>query len=216
MTTRHWSTGIFLLACAAQLAFASSALWRGETTLQGGTLYRFVTDPVDPVDPFRGRYVALAFRAVRVPAVGGHPIEKGQTAYVELGRDSEGFGKLVRAHVEPPGVDHLALPALAADRSGVTVQLPFERYYAEESRAREIDRQRWVAGGRFVVAVRVLRGRGVIESLELGEMPAPLSAADLQRPDPGLPLPEGLLTALQPLNLAVLLAGSVLGVFAGA
>ena len=197
MKARSVVWGVFVLACLAQLAFASSAMWRGETTLRGGTLYHFRSDPVDPVDPFRGRYVALAFARTRVPRAEGADLDVGATAYVELAVDDEGMARLERAQAAAPAADHLALPVLATDATAVFVQLPFERYYAEEERALEIDRQRWQAGARFVVGVRVLDGRGVIESLRLGGSPTPLEADQILRPDPEAPLPEGLFEAIR-------------------
>ncbi len=197
MTRERILWGVFALACLAQLAFASSSMWQAESALRRGTLHTFRTDPVDPVDPFRGRYVALTFRTDQVPVAEGATFERGETAWVELGVDAEGYARLVRAHAGPPDADHLSLPVLGGDASQVTVQLPFDRYYAEEERALEIDRQRWRAGGRFRVGVRVLDGRGVIESLELAEVPMPLLASDLLRPDPEAPLPDGLFDSLR-------------------
>jgi uncharacterized membrane-anchored protein len=187
---------VFAATCAAQLAFARGSLWRGETTLRSGAVYRFLTAPVDPVDPFRGRYVRLAFQPALVPVAGGAELSAGDTAYVELGVDEEGFGELVRAHGSPPAADHLALAVHGASESLVTVQLPFERFYAEEGRAMQIDRERWRAGGRFAVTVRVKDGHGVVESLALGEAPVPFTLDDVLRPDPSRPLPAGLAAAL--------------------
>ncbi|MDJ0849456.1 MAG: GDYXXLXY domain-containing protein [Myxococcota bacterium] len=197
MTQRRMVWVAFALACLAQLAFASSSMWQAESTLHRGTLHYFRTDPVDPVDPFRGRYVALAFRSSRVPLAEGAALAKGETAYVELGVGDQGNATLERAHAAAPEADHLALPVERADGTGVFVRLPFERYYAEEGRAIEIDRQRWRTGARFRVGVRVLDGHGVIESLELAEVPAPLLPGELLRPDPDAPLPEGLFEALR-------------------
>lgn len=60
---KHWRWLLFALLCVAQWAVPLAMVQRAERTLSEGTAYRFRTAPVDPADPFRGRYVTLDFDA---------------------------------------------------------------------------------------------------------------------------------------------------------
>ena len=60
---KHWRLLVFALVGFAQLAVPASLIWKRERTLRQGHVWKFRTAPVDPVDAFRGRYVALEFEA---------------------------------------------------------------------------------------------------------------------------------------------------------
>lgn len=63
--------------------------------LRGGTEVRLKTVPVDPRDLFRGDYVVLAYPISTVEADknGTQPYRSGETVYVTLGRDEQGFAR---------------------------------------------------------------------------------------------------------------------------
>jgi len=58
---KYWRLIVFVLVAFAQLAVPGSLIWKREHTLRQGNVWKFRTAPVDPVDVFRGRYVALHF-----------------------------------------------------------------------------------------------------------------------------------------------------------
>ena len=58
MSTRLRLTLLVILALL-QIGITASSILKYESTLRTGTLYRIPTMPIDPADPFRGRYVAV-------------------------------------------------------------------------------------------------------------------------------------------------------------
>ncbi len=54
---------LFGAVALLQIGVAGSMVWQHATTLTAGRVWKFRTAPVDPVDAFRGRYVALRFAA---------------------------------------------------------------------------------------------------------------------------------------------------------
>jgi uncharacterized membrane-anchored protein len=60
---KSWRLLVFAVVGLAQLAVPASLIWKREQTLRHGSVWKFRTAPVDPVDAFRGRYVALEFEA---------------------------------------------------------------------------------------------------------------------------------------------------------
>ena len=55
--------GLFVLLALLQLSFPGKLVFDSNKVLWLGTELKFETRPVDPADPFRGRYVALNFAA---------------------------------------------------------------------------------------------------------------------------------------------------------
>lgn len=172
MTGRRLQLALFVVLAVIQLAVAAGAILRSEVALRSGVVYRFRLQPVDPVDAFRGRYVALRFVLDRAPVAEATPSLRPQKAYVPLTVDDEGFAGFGPVALEPPvSGDYLELRSGVdfTDENGdrvVSVALPFRRFYMPEELAAEVDRSLWRRGQRPAwVTVRVWRGTGVIEDL---------------------------------------------------
>lgn len=166
--------GLFALVALAQLGAAGFAIVKHERTLADGERFLFRVAPVDPEDPFRGRYLQLGFPAATVQ--GTPPVGAYEHVYAILDRDPEGFARVARLVAEPPrGAPYLSTRIAWTGPARVQIDLPFARYYEEESIAREADlalaehtRQ---GGAGAHVAVRVLAGHAVLEELYLGGVP---------------------------------------------
>ena len=80
-----------------QLAVPLSMIVQKEIVHGEGTELRLRLQPVDPADPFRGRYLALRFAIedgrYDLPADGKGPL------FARFRRDAEGFDQIGRAHV---------------------------------------------------------------------------------------------------------------------
>lgn len=178
MTGKTLRLVIFVVLAVIQLAVAADAIIRSELALRSGEVFRFKLQPVDPVDAFRGRYVALRFAVEKAPVAEGVPPLHQQEIFVPLVVDADGFAAFGPADLQPPasgaflllrsGFDHL-------DDNGdrvVSLILPFQRYYMTEELAKEVDRSLWRRGRRPAwVTVRIRNGAGVIEDLFIDGMP---------------------------------------------
>lgn len=178
--------GLFALACLAQIAVPASLMLKHEQTRTDGSLWKFQTAPVDPADPFRGRYVRLSFAAEReaVPMAdtGLLYIAYDTRMYAELEAGADGYARLVRLHQQrPTNGDYLdvfvrqmrfvekkedeGLPPAAH------VHLPFDRYYLPEARAPQVEREYADAArdaqANTYVTVRVRNGHAALIDLVL-------------------------------------------------
>lgn len=174
-----------VLVCAAQWAVPAYLVHRGQTTLTQGTQYRFRTAPVDPVDPFRGRYVVLDFEAARMTArPGSEAVEAGQRVYAPIVVGADGFASFgVLTRTTPTGSDYLEVEVQWVNGGEFGLRLPFDRYYMDERQAPEAERRYWDANrGRAVadggasppptyVSVRVRNGYAVLEELYIDGTP---------------------------------------------
>lgn len=169
---------LFIALALAQIAVAARAIILSEIALRRGETYRFRLQPVDPVDAFRGRYVALRFAEDRCPVADGVPHIRQEKIYVPLVVDDEGFATFGAARLEAPETgDWLYLQSGVEfmDEDGerrLSLALPFQRYYMTEKLAKEVDTAMWNRGIRPAwVTVRVYEGVGVIEDLFVDGLP---------------------------------------------
>lgn len=146
--------GMFALVCAAQIAAPASMVLEHQRTVAEGSIWKFQTAPVDPGDPFRGRYVRLRFAVEReaVPMAdnGVIYIAPDTRMYAELETGADGFAHLKRLQqqrpergdyldvfttrmreTEPKKGEHLPPAAY--------VRLPFDRWYLPEERAPQVE-----------------------------------------------------------------------------
>ena len=53
---------IFIVVGLVQLFVPANMILNEETILKSGTVYKFKTRPVDPNDPFKGKYINLNYQ----------------------------------------------------------------------------------------------------------------------------------------------------------
>ena len=169
---------LFIALALAQIAVAARAIILSEIALRHGEVYRFRLQPVDPVDAFRGRYIALRFAEDRTHLADEVPHLGQEKVYVPLVVDDESFASFGSARLEAPETgDYLYLQGGVdfMDEDGerrLLLALPFRRYYMTEELAKEVDRSLWRRGIRPAwVTVRVKDGTGVIEDLYVDGLP---------------------------------------------
>jgi len=170
--------GILILA---QLAVPISMIQKRELTLKKGKVFRFKTEPVDPYDAFRGRYVAVnAFGARNVPVKDGRTYRRGQRVYVLLSTNDAGFASFAGVSVEPPEhEDYISMKVWYHHRNQtntLAVTVPFDRYYMNEKLAPEAERVYREHSRRGKkqdahMTVRVRRGFAVLEELYVADVP---------------------------------------------
>jgi len=187
---------LFIALAVVQLAAAAGAIIRAEVALRSGEIFRFRLQPVDPVDAFRGRYVALRFVEDRAAVPAGLPQLNRRKIYVPLRLDDEGFATFGEVALDAPAEGaYLRLRSGPdfTDENGdrrVSLTLPFRRYYMTEELARGVDRRLWRRGQRPAwVTVRVRAGVGVIDDLWIDGVPARDWQASNQPEQPPAPQP---------------------------
>jgi uncharacterized membrane-anchored protein len=135
---------IFCLMLGAQLLIPTSMILKHERILRTGARYQFKTNPIDPADPFQGRYVWLGFRNSRILGVPENASEPryGEKVYVRLETTPDGFCELTDwSREKPEQGDFLKLKYTYSSKHKDTAtkdlrfNLPFNRFYMEENKA---------------------------------------------------------------------------------
>ncbi len=182
---------------AAQLAVPGWMLGKREWVLRNGAEYKFRTAPVDPSDPFRGRYVALSFEALTAEYTDPAGVETfGRALYATLTVDDTGFAKFGRVSRTPPeSGEYMRVETWFSGAPNQTQFVPpFDRYYMNESAApaaeqayrehsrleaeRAIREHSNVRTRGAYATVRVWKGYSVLDGLFLGDQRIEDSLAD--------------------------------------
>jgi uncharacterized membrane-anchored protein len=123
----------FVAVVAVMVAIPLGSIAWNEAKLATGTKIRLQVQPVDPVDFFRGEYVALNYRISRLSTVSADP---GDTVYVPLRPTGDVWtGEQVTTN-RPQGVTFI--------RGRVTesgdIEYGIETFYVEEGQSRRYER----------------------------------------------------------------------------
>jgi uncharacterized membrane-anchored protein len=166
---------------AVQFAVIASMIRSQERILREGTAFRFKTQPIDPADPFRGRYVRLGFEANRIPLPRGATadLKDRETLYATLATDAEGF-----AHFDGWSRGRPASGAFLKTRylgdfgawdtgtnpsaqKELRIAIPFDRFYMDEAKAPRAERavRDATRSTNCWATVRILNGKAVVEDV---------------------------------------------------
>ena len=135
---------IFILVALVQLYVPAKMIWEQEGILENGVVFKFKTAPVDPSDPFRGKFIVLSFEDTSVEVENEMDWTRGENVYVHLKTAHDGFAKIKSVSKQKPAEDEDFLMAQVhfATEDGshrVIVDYPFDRFYMEESKAYEAE-----------------------------------------------------------------------------
>lgn len=145
-----------------------------EDILKEGTTFKFKTAPIDPNDPFRGKFVVLNYRANRVEETGDRQWFRGEPVYVVIQNDVNGFAEIARLEKVAPVneknyVKAEILRVWGENPSQITIKYPFERFYMEESKAPKAEtmfRDLWRDSTITVYGLVVIKdGRAALEDV---------------------------------------------------
>ena len=130
--------GFILLACV-QLYVPAKMIYDQEDVLMSGNEYKFKAAPIDPNDPFRGKYITLRFEANTFPVQNINEWKQGENVYVQIQADSAGYAKIRSILKEKPVNDpeyvNASIGYVDEVNSKLLINYPFDRFYMEESKA---------------------------------------------------------------------------------
>lgn len=170
----------FGLLVLVQLWTPLSVVLDHESLLKNGKPFKFLSAPVDPSDPLRGKYIILTFRDNFIATDGKSKWESGQEVYVQLVNDSGGFARIHSLHKNKPSryVDfiHASINYVLYDSlNTVHIEWPFNRFYMEESKAFDAE-QAYIktaadSTNKTYSLVRVRNGNAILEDVFINDIP---------------------------------------------
>ncbi len=131
---------VFILVALVQLYIPAKMIWEKEDIIDSGTEYKFETEPVDPSDPIRGKYITLNYKENTTECENEKDWTVGDRVFVSFITDTTGFANIDDISKYEPIDNDSYLEAkigyVTQDGSNMlTINYPFTRFYMEESKA---------------------------------------------------------------------------------
>lgn len=139
---------LFVAMCLAQWVVPGKMIYDSEHVISEGKQYKFKTQPVDPSDPFRGKYITLNFEANTITLSDSADWQRGEEVFVTFTADSLGFAKAEAISRDEPASGYYLRTTVnytAYRPFKVFFTLPFDRFYLEESKASQAEQLYWKA-----------------------------------------------------------------------
>ena len=136
---KYFIIAFVLLACI-QLYVPAKMIYEQEDVLNTGNEFKFKAAPIDPNDPFRGKYITLRFDAARFKVQNIKDWVQGEDVFVLVENGETGFAKIAAVLKDKPGNDANFIKAnigyIDEVNSTLIINYPFDRFYMEESKAK--------------------------------------------------------------------------------
>lgn len=179
MEKKHYIL-LFSILAFIQLGVAARMVIQQEKVLQKGQVFLFKAAPVDPNDPFRGKYITLRFEAEQYEeSENMNTWVAGEETFVHLTTNILGFAEVYDLSKDPPQDDIPYFKAtiehvyIQDSQAKISLSFPFDRYYMEESKAPEAERVYREAFREaqedIYAVVFVKEGKCVLEDVKIGD-----------------------------------------------
>ncbi|WP_083677213.1 GDYXXLXY domain-containing protein [Winogradskyella sp. J14-2] len=171
---------LFVVVAVIQLYVPAKMILDREDVLKTGITYKFKTRPVDPNDPFRGKYITLNYE-MNSAKTNDSIWKRGETIFVYLENDSLGYAKVHSVSKEKKDIDRDYVETKVRWNYGnsntVNFELPFDRFYMEETKAkpaediyRKYNRRRDTLNQTYAL-VAIKNGKAVLKDVYINDKP---------------------------------------------
>lgn len=169
---------MFVVVVLAQLYVPAQMIFDQENTIARGTAYKFRTQPVDPSDPFKGKYIYLNYDINSAPSNDTTWVTNAPL-YVTLKTDSLGFAMVKDvSKVDPKHGDYIKSKVdwYNSYDKNVTFSFPFNEFYMNETKAYDAELAHAQAQldslpNNTYALVYILNGKAVLENVFINDIP---------------------------------------------
>jgi len=140
MKTKTLLLLLFAVLASMQWFVPAQMIFEKEKILAQGKEFKFKTAPVDPNDPFRGKFITLDFDANSLEIANDSDYNANETVFVILASNDNGFASIASISKKRPEGDADYVKARVqyvsrVNERKVYVEYPFRRFYMDESKA---------------------------------------------------------------------------------
>ncbi|SDR65771.1 Uncharacterized membrane-anchored protein [Formosa sp. Hel1_31_208] len=169
---------LFIILAIAQVAVPTQMILHRESILKTGKAYKFKTEPIDPADPFKGKYIFLNYDNERVKAQNEN-WQRHQEVYITIIEDSLGFAKPILASIDQPKTGPYVKAKVnyySAHDKSLDFRYPFSEFYMNEHKAYDAelayrDSQRDSVPNNTYALVFVKNGEAVLDNVFINDIP---------------------------------------------
>lgn len=181
MINRKYIWPIFAIMILAQLYVPAKMIWDSESTIKDGKAYKFRTQPVDPYDPFRGKYIDLRYEVERktydITGLTVNELYNLNKAYAIIEVKPDGYAEITKLTVDKQSIsgDYIEVKIRSRRKDKITIDLPFDRYYMGESIAKPtevyVQEARRDSSINVYGIITIKDGKGVLTEVMINERP---------------------------------------------
>jgi uncharacterized membrane-anchored protein len=166
---------LFVIFAGLQLVLPLSGIVKQEMVLRNGDVFKFKTEPIDPYDPFRGKYVTIRIHS-RVDLPEEHKFEDEQKVYAVIATEEDGFSVIEKISATCPETNnYFKTKIISLYDQEARLAIPFDRYYIDERKAKKAETlyRKHSRQGEYdaYIQVRVKNGSAALEELYVGDLP---------------------------------------------
>ena len=170
---------LLFILIALQLFVPGKMIYDHESILNNGQIFKFKTAPVDPSDPFRGKYIVLRFDESRFQTFEKGPWYSNQEVFATLENDKKGFAKILNVSRTKPDVGIYLKTKVdyfqPGDSAFLNLDFSFTTFYMEESKAGPAETAYFEAArdtnSVTYASVSVFNGEAVISNVFINDVP---------------------------------------------
>ena len=168
---------LFILVVLIQLFVPLNITFEHKNILKNGKEYKFEVAPIDPTDPFRGKYITLRYKNNTFMVKNYVSWKRNDDVYVLFSTDNKGFAKIKSISKKKPGNNKFYLKStiiyLNYINKEIIINYPFNRYYIGEYKAKkteEIYRKYLNDSTKTIYAlVKIKNGKAVIKDIRVNK-----------------------------------------------
>ncbi len=167
---------LFVVMLALQLYVPISMIFSLETIVKKGGDYKLLMTPIDPNDPFRGKYLILNFNPSTL-ALAKELFDYDELAYVQFVENAAGFHEAALISKEIPQNTSQYLEVKVQYQNGDTVffNYPFDRFYVDEFKAKDAETYYFESladtSTNCYANVAIYNGKAVVKDVYINETP---------------------------------------------
>ena len=189
--------GLFFAFAAIIVLIPVYVAISSQNVLNNGKLYKFKPLAYDPFDPFRGKFLRVNYDTNGIPT--DFDFQEGETVYVSVAKDKQGFAYFEEAFKEPPkGKDYIESKITSSGfgsdrrlemiermddpdfeiseedvRQRVSIDIPdnLGKYFINEDDALNAEKVLAKHGENAYIAVRILDGQARLENIYVFNQP---------------------------------------------
>lgn len=135
---------LFLFVVIAQLFVPSQMIYNQEDILNTGKIVKFQCEPIDPSDPFRGKYITLRFKESAIKVKNLKEWNSNETIFAKIESSKDGFAKIKSISRTEPTENSTYLKLkinyiTEYDGTKIHLDFPFNRFYMNENKAKNAE-----------------------------------------------------------------------------
>lgn len=133
---------LFLFVALAQLFVPSQMIYNQEDIINTGKIVKFQCEPIDPNDPFRGKYITLNFKENRIKVKSLKDWNSNETIFAKITYSKDGFAKIKSISKSEPTDNSIYLKLKISyitdynNENKIYLDFPFNRFYMNENKSK--------------------------------------------------------------------------------